>query len=40
MQVLLRLNPYAKAWKASEKIPGKKGKSATKEGFLTTLAQE
>jgi hypothetical protein len=27
-----------KAWKA-EKIPGKKEKSATKEGFLTTLAE-
>lgn len=38
-QVLLRLNPYAKAYKAQEKIPGKKEKSATKEGFLTTLTQ-
>ena len=39
-QVLLRLNPYAKAFKAQEKIPGKKEKSASKEGFLKTLAQD
>jgi hypothetical protein len=37
---MLRLNPYAKAWKASEKLPGKKERSATKEGFLNTLAQD
>jgi len=39
-QVLLRLNPYAKAYKAQAKIDGKKEKSASKEGFLTTLGQD
>ena len=40
-QVLLRLNPYAKAaMKAQEKIPGKKERSAFKDGFLATLAQD
>jgi hypothetical protein len=39
-QVLLRLNPYAEAFKAQEKIPDKKEKSATKEGFLATLGQD
>jgi hypothetical protein len=33
------LNPYAKAFKAQEKISGKKEKSAG-ESFLATLAQD
>jgi len=39
-QVLLRLNPYAKAFKAQEKSTGKKEKSAAKDGFLSTLDQD
>ena len=39
-QVLLRLNPYAKAYKAQEKISEKREKSATKEGFLATLTHD
>jgi large subunit ribosomal protein L4e len=39
-QVLLRLNPYAKAYKAPGKIEEKKTKSATREGFLSTLLQD
>jgi large subunit ribosomal protein L4e len=38
-QILLRLNPYAKAYKAQEKISEKKEKSAS-EKFLSTLSVE
>ena len=35
---VLRFDPYAKAFKAQEKLPGKKEKSAG-EAFRNTLAQ-